>query len=78
MKCFINNIFDFKRDNINISELCRQTGITRAYWYKIINSESEPTVTLAIRITEYLNECLSKKGFMDDMYSVYDLWKEDY
>lgn len=74
MKCWINTIFDTKRDNINVSELCRQVGITRAYWYKLINSDSEPTVTLAIRITEYLNECLRKKGFMDHMYSVEDLW----
>ena len=74
MKCLINTIFDVKRDNINVSDLCRQVGITRAYWYKLINSNSEPTVTLAIRITEYLNECLCKNGYMDDMYSVNDLW----
>lgn len=76
MKCWINTIFDTKRDNINVSEMCRQLGITRAYWYKLLKSESEPTVTLAIRITAYLNECLTQNGYSTNMYSVEDLWTE--
>ena len=76
MKCWINTIFDTKRDNINVSEMCRQLGITRAYWYKILKSESEPTVTLAIKITAYLNECLTQNGYSANMYSVEDLWTE--
>lgn len=79
MKCYIKDIFDFKRDKISITDLCKQVGISRTTFYNIIESKKEPSVTLAIRITEYLNECLEKLeyNYVDWLYDVYDLWKED-
>lgn len=76
MKCWIDSIFDAKRDGINVSQMCRELGITRAYWYKVIKSECEPTVTLAIKITDYLNRCLAKGGYSENLYSVADLWTD--
>lgn len=78
MKCYIKEIFDFKRDKISITDLCKEVGISRTTFYNIIESKKEPSVTLAIRITEYLNECLSKldNNYSDWLYDIYDLWKE--
>lgn len=77
MKCLIDYKFDFKRDKINISDLCRTVGISRQAWYNILKSKQEPGVILAINITEYLNEQLEKLGYKPNMYCVDELWIDD-
>lgn len=69
-KCCIKDLIDFKADKINISDLCRYCGISRTVFYQYLKSEKEPTVTTAIRITEYLNQ----KLYLTGLVSVPDLY----
>lgn len=54
---------------INISELCRYCGISRASWYNIIDDKKSPSVYVAIRITDYL----AKYSNWHDV-KISDLW----
>lgn len=71
-KCCIKNLIDFKDDKINVSDLCRCCGVSRTVFYKYLKSEKEPSVTTAIRITEYLNEQLCSNGLVEipDLYEL--------
>lgn len=77
MKCMITRLFDFRQVKVNVSDLCRECGISRTHFYSIINDKKEPSVEIAIRITNYLNNALSDIGYGDHMYDVDDLWRID-
>lgn len=76
-KCYILKYFDFKKDHVNISDLCRSCGISRQAFYNIINNKSVCSVYLAVRITNYLNGCLVVQGYPENVYSVDQLFKID-
>lgn len=73
-KCMIKSIFDFKRDKINITDLCKSCGISRTVFYNYLDNKQEPTVSVAISITHYLNDKLSEQGYTNGLYSVETLW----
>lgn len=76
-KCYILKYFDFKKDHVNISDLCRSCCISRQAFYNIINNKSVCSVYLAVRITNYLNSCLAAQGYPENVYPVDQLFKID-
>lgn len=75
MECLITKIFDFERDGINVSDLCRVCGISRQAFYNVISNKSEPRISLAISIVDYLNDAMHAHGYESLNYDVRDLWK---
>lgn len=56
-----------ENQNINISDMCRECGITRNAYYKIING-SIPRVDTAIRILRYINEKSGSKFEIENLW----------
>lgn len=77
MECLINNNLKPGKD-YNISKLCRQCGISRMAYYKIINNQSIPKLDTAIKICEFFNKTENRKPdwkLHDMEWTIYDLWK---
>ena len=78
MKCLINNNFKPGID-YNVSELCRQCGISRMAFYKIINDQVVPRLDTALKICAFFNRTDNRKPdwtLVDMEWTIYDLWKE--
>lgn len=75
MKCKIRELYgkyNNHRFKFSVSYLCDYVGISRAYFYKIVDNESIPTLNIAYKICDYLNNFAS--GYLDRYVNVYDLW----
>lgn len=75
-KCLIRDLYgcyNNHRFKFNISNLCEYVGISRTYFYKIVDNECVPTIEICIKICNYLNEFCY--GYLDAYVSIYDLWK---
>jgi DNA-binding XRE family transcriptional regulator len=60
--------------NWNVSEMCRAIGISRSYFYKIVRSETMPSVSIALSICNYLNARAWSIG-STRKYTIEKLWK---
>ena len=69
-RCYILKYYDFRRDKINISDLCRKCDISRGTFYNIINNISEPSVSVALKITKYLDRQLVLQGYQSGVYPI--------
>lgn len=72
--CKLSKYYDLKEDAINISELCRDLGISRTTFYNIWNGEKIPSVVLAIQMINYINDHIAKKFGVVCPVSVLDVW----
>lgn len=48
------------KNNMNQTDLCRKVPIERSYFSRIVNSKSEPSEMMAIKIANALNVDVSK------------------
>jgi len=61
MKCRIAELAGHKDEfgkvvfDWNVSEMCRLIGISRSYFYQIVNSEKMPSVDIALSLCHFLN-----------------------
>ena len=81
MKCLIRNIYgkyNNHRFKFSVSSLCDYVGISRSYFYKIVDNESIPTLNIAFKIAKYLNDFNYTKSYTYPEFrrtvNVYDLW----
>lgn len=58
-----------ENQNINVSDMCRECGITRNAYYKIIGG-SIPRVDTAIHILRYINEKTGCKFEIENLWQV--------
>lgn len=72
MKCIIKEIGLAK--NINVSEFCRWSGMSRTEYYNIINNVKEPKLTNAFYLVREAN---SHTGYVEWL-SIEDLFVYDY
>ena len=78
MKCYIDVFFartDDKgkiRYDWTVTDFCKNVGISRTYYYEIVKSEKVPTLEVAYKIVEYINNNNSE----DYVWTVQDLWKD--
>ena len=76
MLCYINDLFGRVLDNgktvycFKVSDLCKASGISRTYFYKLVNDECVPSLEVAYNICDYINYKLQE----DYTWTVQDLW----
>lgn len=69
MRCLINDFIKEHDIKLNVADLCRWAGISRAAYYKIVNDNAIPRLNTAFSICDYFNKILFYN------VTVMDLWK---
>lgn len=70
-KCMINTFFSMDgKGSLNISDLCRNVGISRTIFYNYLDNKKIPSIEVAIKIAKYLNDNFGSNYRPDDLWII--------